>query len=139
MTCRVHANTVFFSLKARDASDRHSEAILGAGEALRYRDLAALVERFGSPSDPIDVLENEKDNDDKGLSKSLVVTVLNGYVRQTFDRDTDNITNLKTLSFVLDRLEYLHDEVLLAMDCNQFIITSASDNYAKLSPDKQFY
>eukprot|EP00985_Skeletonema_marinoi_P014014 scaffold7020_cov141-Skeletonema_marinoi.AAC.9 len=99
------------------ASDRHSEAILGAGEALRYRDLVALVERFGSPSDPIDVLESEKDDDDddEGLSESLVVTVLNGYVRQTFDRDTDNITTLKTLSFVVDKLEYSHDEVLLAM------------------------
>ena len=116
-----------------DEKERHTAAILGAGQALRYRDLEILMtsptytkgagrdkekrtegdsfKDFFQP-DP----EDEHSAQLQKLNESLLVAVLTGYARETFDPDIDDRAALKTLRFLVDKQMYSHDEILYAME-----------------------
>ena len=98
------------------AKDRQIEAILGAGEALRYRDLELLLERFDAPSDQIEDLSDKRvmeiEENATRFSGSLIVCVLSGYLET--NHDTDNKSKLTTLNFLVERMGYPIDDVILA-------------------------
>ena len=107
-----------------DEKDRQNAAILGVGEALRYRDLESLVKMYGAPTESImvkgrDIVKRfeggsyEESNYMKEyecfrqmMSESLIVAVLNGYMKEFFDSDVDNKTSLKTLKLLVDNRIY---------------------------------
>ena len=100
--------------------ERQDKIILGTGEALRFRELESLVDKFGAPADPISDFDmnevvTEFDEYSKRLSISLIACVMNGYLRETSNDGCDNKTTLKTLSLLVYRLGYSHDEILIAL------------------------
>jgi len=105
-----------------DKSDCVQAAILGAGEACRYRDLLHLVEMHCAPYDPVKEEPHPSEDTEEGrnqsktfMRKSLICAVLNGYARECFDYDIDDKKELKTLRLLVDKLNYTHDEILYAM------------------------
>ena len=117
-----------------DKNERYIAAILGAGQALRYRELESLMTvptgAKGVGRDKGTRIEGESfkgyfqsdsDSDIGGIhlpmmNKSLLVAVLTGYARETFDTDEDNRATLKTLRLLVDKNMYSHDEILYAME-----------------------
>ncbi len=98
---------VAFTLHSNEQQRRRA-AIVGAGEALRFRDLESLLK---TPKDSIIIEGLDIDRKFEGrndmiieeswmkkggcarqmMSESLIVAVLNGYLRESFDSDEDNI------------------------------------------------
>ncbi len=105
-----------------DEKERHNAAILGAGQALRYRDLEILMTIPTSITGKGEVKRIEGDSlkhffeeEERMMEESLIVVVLSGYTRETFDSDMDNKIALKTLRFLVDRHIYTHDDILYAI------------------------
>ena len=122
-----------------DKKDIYKAAILGAGDGLRYRDLeflmhmpvstdilgigrerkqlsqSAIVEEYFHTSiRRIDCEEyGEKD---KMMRESLVIAVINGYVKEIFDSDLDDLRALNTLRFLVDENIYTKDEIIFALE-----------------------
>eukprot|EP00986_Skeletonema_menzelii_P020165 scaffold30419_cov154-Skeletonema_menzelii.AAC.1 len=112
-----------------DEIDRHNAAIVGLGEALRYRDLECLkkiprdsimdkgrgIERKFEGRSEYEDLQRKMECTNQMMSESLIVAVLNSYATEIFDSDVDNKTALKTLRLLVDNRIYAHDEIIYAV------------------------
>lgn len=117
------------------AEDRQKAALLGAGEALRYQDLEVFVNIYGAPADPAigrtmhwtedkssegldfdEKYERKKEHFQNKFGESLMAAVLYGYIRETFDKDVDNKTSLKTLRYLIDSLDYTHEDLMYTLE-----------------------
>ncbi|KAL7543061.1 hypothetical protein ACHAXR_012566 [Thalassiosira sp. AJA248-18] len=108
-------------------SDRFQAAILGMSESCRCRDLSDLLEMAGAQYHPLkeEILAPQDMNDDdfdrqrkkrkQYMEKSLICSVLHGYATETFDGDTDDKNELKTLQLLVNKLNYTHKEILNAI------------------------
>ena len=116
--------------------DMYDEAIFGAGEALRYQDLRNLVDRFGACSDLLkgfdniaEMLDNKSPSDlYRIFSRSLIMCVMNGYfLRGEMNHDADNKTSLHTLGFLVDKLGYSIDDILLALELMTKVLSTVEE------------
>ena len=126
-------------------NERFIAAILGAGQALRYRDLESLMalptyakgvgrdkEKRIEGESFIDYFQSHPNDEEDGIqqelmNKSLLVAVLIGYARETFDKDEDNRVALKTLRLLVDKDMYSHDDIFYAMELLLDSIKGSSD------------
>eukprot|EP00984_Skeletonema_dohrnii_P030927 scaffold22810_cov103-Skeletonema_dohrnii-CCMP3373.AAC.1 len=106
-----------------DEKERHYAAILGAGEALRYRDFEFLMNMqtdsiIGKRIEKVHfeaLIRSDLKKVEGATNKSLIVAVLNGYAREFFDSDVDNKTALKTLRLLVGNHIYTNDDIIFAM------------------------
>eukprot|EP00985_Skeletonema_marinoi_P006234 scaffold2699_cov140-Skeletonema_marinoi.AAC.8 len=110
-----------------DEKERHNAAILGAGQALRYRDLEFLVKtdegrdignwiEGGSFKDYYQSNLKKEGRVQQMMNETLIVSVLMGCTRELFDSDADHKNGTKTLRLFVDNLIYTHDDIMCAME-----------------------
>eukprot|EP00984_Skeletonema_dohrnii_P006920 scaffold2465_cov93-Skeletonema_dohrnii-CCMP3373.AAC.4 len=110
-----------------DEKERHNAAILGAGQALRYRDLEFLVKtdkgrdlgnriEGGSFKDYYQSNLKNEERVQQMMNETLILSVLMGCTRELSDSDVDNKNGMKTLRLFVDSHIYTHDDIMCAME-----------------------